>query len=257
MTTVSVSVTAGRRLAALIERLRPVSCGHDLIRVGPAHDGGYLIPDDLAGVSLCFSPGVSDNVGFETDLARRTGIPSVLADGTVEAPPPGATYKAFDKANLGSSTGPGVMRLEDWVARQAPDATAGDLLLQMDIEGAEYGVLIDTPASVLRRFRILVIEFHALDMLFASNCFALVSAIFDKLLADFRVCHVHPNNYGEPRRAGAIEVPPWMEFTFLRNDRLRPGGPPLVFPHPLDSPCIAGKPDVVLPRCWQPVAPTP
>lgn len=257
MNTVSVSATEPRRLAALIERLRPVPCGHDLIRVGPAHDGGYLVPDDLAGIALCFSPGVSDNAGFETDLARRIGIQSVLADGTVDAPPPGAAFKAFDKANLGSSTGPGTIRFEDWVDRYAPDAATGDLLLQMDIEGAEYGVLIDTPASVLRRFRILVIEFHALDMLFASNCFVLLSAIFAKLLADFRVCHVHPNNYGELRRFGTIELTPTMEFTFLRNDRLRPSGTPLVFPHPLDSPCLASKPELVLPRCWQPGTPTP
>jgi hypothetical protein len=38
-------------LAALIARLHPVPCGHQLIRVGSAHDGGYLIPDDLGGIA--------------------------------------------------------------------------------------------------------------------------------------------------------------------------------------------------------------
>ena len=38
-------------LAALIARLHPVPCGHELIRVGSAHDGGYLIPDDLGGIA--------------------------------------------------------------------------------------------------------------------------------------------------------------------------------------------------------------
>ena len=38
-------------LAALITRLHPVPCGHELIRVGSAHDGGYLIPDDLGGIA--------------------------------------------------------------------------------------------------------------------------------------------------------------------------------------------------------------
>ena len=254
---VAVSATHLATLAALLQRFHPVPCGHELIRVGSAHDGGYLIPDDLGEIAMCFSPGVSTNADFETDLYRRSGIPSALADGSVDGPPPGAVFHSFQKMFLGSRSGRDRMRLEDWVARHRPDGLPGDLLLQMDIEGSEYAVLIDTPATVLRRFRIMVIEFHSLNWLFTTFGCTVISAIFDKLLTDFVVCHLHPNNYEVAQRRGTLEIPPVMEFTFLRRDRVRPGGPTLMLPHPLDAPCRPDKPELPLPACWQPVAPAP
>jgi hypothetical protein len=41
-----------------------------------------------------------------------------------------------------------------------------------------------------------------------------------------------------------------MEITFLRKDRTQWHKPSTVFPHPLDHPNFAGKPNVVLPDCW-------
>jgi len=68
---VAVSATPLATLAALIARLHPVPCGHELIRVGSAHDGGYLIPDDLGGIAMCFSPGVSTNADFPSCNRRH------------------------------------------------------------------------------------------------------------------------------------------------------------------------------------------
>ena len=59
-----------------LRHLHPIE--FNLIRVGSEHDGGYLVPDDLESISSCFSPGVSTNADFETELARK-GIPSFLA----------------------------------------------------------------------------------------------------------------------------------------------------------------------------------
>lgn len=250
---VMMLATPEASLGRVIAALRPIPCGHPLIRVGSPHDGGYLIPDDLEGVALCFSPGVSTVADFETELARRTGIAAVLADGSVAGPPPGTPHRSFERVFLGTRNAPGVTRLEDWIHRHHPADRPGDLLLQMDIEGAEYGVLIDTPAHVLRRFRIMVIEFHMLDSLFAKPTCVLMAAVFDKVLADFAVCHLHPNNYGVAKHAGPFEIPPVMEFTFLRRDRITPGGGPLVFPHALDAPCAPAKHDYALPACWRPV----
>lgn len=122
---VIAAATPPATLAALLARLHPVPCGHELIRVGSAHDGGYLIPDDLGGIAMCFSPGVSTNADFETDLFQRSGIPSALADGSVDGPPPGSVFHSFEKRFLGSSRNGGFMRLEDWVTRHGPDDLPG------------------------------------------------------------------------------------------------------------------------------------
>src|SRR5580658_8331283 len=66
--------------------VRPISTNHELIRIGGNADGGYLIPNDLAGINVCFSPGVSVVADFEADLASR-GINCFLADYSVDAPP--------------------------------------------------------------------------------------------------------------------------------------------------------------------------
>ena len=55
----------------LINALHPRTVAKGLIRLGPEGDGGYLIPNDLAGISACFSPGVSAVSGFEKDCAER------------------------------------------------------------------------------------------------------------------------------------------------------------------------------------------
>lgn len=66
-------------LMGLIRSLAPVIPPQGLIRLGPASDGGYLVPDDLAGIRACFSPGVSKVSDFEFDCANR-GMQVFLAD---------------------------------------------------------------------------------------------------------------------------------------------------------------------------------
>ena len=47
------------RSIELLTRLYPYDSGHTLLRLGPNGDGGYLVPDDLDGITHCFSPGVA------------------------------------------------------------------------------------------------------------------------------------------------------------------------------------------------------
>src|SRR5580765_5653334 len=85
-----------------ISEVRSHETDKPLIRLGDAGDGGYILPDDLLGVEYCFSPGVSDNVSFESDLARR-GIRSFLADYSNDAPPSRSEWFNFEKKFLGST----------------------------------------------------------------------------------------------------------------------------------------------------------
>lgn len=58
----------------------------------------------------------------------------------------------FDKLFLGPTTSRQFISLDDWVARYAPPD--GDLLLQMDIEGAEYVTLNAARTGTLERFEL-------------------------------------------------------------------------------------------------------
>ncbi len=236
-------------LEAFLERVKPLPITTELTRIGGYGDGGYLIPDDLDGLDGCFSPGVSTIANFELELAQR-GIRSFMADHSVSEPPTANPLFDFTQKYLGDSNNHMFMRLEDWVLDKAGD-NSRDLLLQMDIEGAELPVLLDTPRSILRRFRTMVIEFHNLELLISGPMFSVIQQVFTKILKDFCVVHLHPNNYFKTISFKNVEIPPIIEFTFYRKDRAILAGTPLNFPHLLDSKNVFDKPDVVLPACWR------
>lgn len=233
----------------VVESLRPVDPGIPLIRIGADGDGGYLVPDDLDGIAACFSPGVDRQASFETALAAR-GIGSHLADRSVAGPPVGFTAASFEPVFLGTSDDTGTTTLGRWVERHAPPE-AGDLLLQMDIEGAEYGVIDNADRSLLRRFRIVVVEFHHLDTIGQPFACRRIAEALAKLRLDFVPVHLHPNNYAGLVRIGGLRVPPLLEVTYLRKDRC-PGAVPsrYPFPHPLDRDNVPRKRSVVLPPEW-------
>ncbi|QIK66201.1 hypothetical protein G7072_07440 [Nocardioides sp. HDW12B] len=231
----------------LIDRLHPVHGGSDLVRLGPDADGGYLVPDDLEGITSAFSPGVSTESGFEVDLAAR-GMQVFLADHSVEGPAQPHPQFVFDKRYVGSLTDDTFFTLSDWKNARLP-GDAGDLLLQMDVEGAEYETLLATPTELLAQFRIMVIEFHYLHELFSRSFFGIASRVFDKLLQTHAVVHIHPNNCCGSVRSGGLEIPRIAELTLHRRDRMSQAEPCRTFPHPLDRDNTA-KPTLPLPACW-------
>lgn len=235
-------------LRRIVDLLRPVDAGPELIRIGAEGDGGYLLPDDLDDIAACFSPGVDRQATFETALAER-GIGAHLADRSVAAPPPGCSPASFEPVFLGTFDGAGTTTLGSWVQRHAP-ADAGDLLLQMDIEGAEYAVIDNAERSLLRRFRILVVEFHHLDAIGQPFVCRRIGEALEKLHLDFLPVHLHPNNYAGIVRIGGLPVPPLLEVTFLRRDRCLSARPRTDFPHPLDRDNVPRKRRAVLPREW-------
>jgi len=230
------------RYQSIIRELYPVSTDKELIRFGPRGDGGYLIPDDLDGIIACFSPGVSSISGFEKDCANR-GIKVYLADASVDAPAEADSLFVFSKKFIGGHVRKDFITLQQWVD-QSVHANADDYMIQMDIEGFEYEVLEHASAKFIDQFRIIVIEFHALQYFSRKKL-----RVFKKLLATHYCVHIHPNNSRHSVKLFSLEVPPLMEFTFLRKDRIEDFSYRADFPHPLDSDNTS-NPSLPLPACW-------
>ena len=233
-------------LNSLIKKLHPVQTNYGLIRIGSDKDGGYLIPNDLKNIDTCFSPGTSDNCSFELDLAEKHNITSYMCDWSVNNSPIIHNKLIFKKKFLGITNNNKYLRLEDWFKSVTPEKEA---ILQMDIEGSEYNVILDTKNEILSNFRILIIEFHDLDMLFNQMAFRTISAVFEKILTNFRVVHIHPNNCCNSYKYNGVEIPPVMEFTFLNIKRIKSSKSATNFPHKLDSDNTE-KPPIILPRNW-------
>ncbi len=240
----SVGLPYGRSTPAadihrLFRRLWPADCGFTLTPCGE-----YLVPAELGAVDTLFSPGVGQCSSFETAFADR-GVVCHLADASVDGPAEPHPNFRFRKAFVGPRSEGDVIGFETWVDEVYP---AGDrAVLQMDIEGAEYEAILATERATLRRFAMIVVEVHKLNMLTSQEGFALGSLFFDKLLADFVVCHFHVNNYIRPIVYHGLTFPSDIELTLVRRDLVGETKPVEALPHPLDRPATTRKID---PRSW-------
>lgn len=234
---------------ALVQAMRPRHDQGALVRVGSEGDGGYLVPNELHGIEGVFSPGVDDKITFEMDMMKR-GVRSHLLDASIDAVPPGLTDFTFDRNFLGSRDEGDHITLSTWFEKYASVTDQHDYLLQMDIEGAEYAVLESTPAEILKKFRIIIVEFHHFHEIFHRLVYQTISDSLYHVLRFFKVAHIHPNNGGFIIGRGALKIPSLIEVTFVRKDWLREADARASFPHPLDSKCVPDRPELTMPRCW-------
>jgi len=239
--------TRKEQVGDLIRRLHPLRTNFPLVRLGPESDGGYLVPDDLVDLAACFSPGVDQVSGFEMDCAAR-GMQVFLADRSVDGPAAEHPSFVFQKKYIGMTNNEDFMTLDSWIDSAIPNRSS-DLLLQIDIEGFEYETFASASDAAMKRFRIIVAEFHHLDQLWNRHFFGLASRVFDKILQTHICVHIHPNNVAPAFKSKDLEIPPLMEFTFHRRDRVQLLSRRTDFPHPLDRDNTLQSP-LPLPKCW-------
>ena len=240
--------TDHNELENFISTLKPFNSGIELIRLGPEGDGGYLIPNDLQDIRYAFSPGVSNESGFELDLANL-GINIFLADYSVDETKQKHNNFNFTKKFISSISNNNCLTLDEWVKTKIPNYK-NDLILQMDIEGEEFEVITSSSSKILSQFRIIIIEFHYLHELLNKPFYNLASKAFKKILQTHTVVHIHPNNHCGSIKFKNLEIPRVAEFTFLRNDRFKKKFPEKNFPHKLDRDNLTKRRTLTLPKCW-------
>ena len=241
--------TSKKLVHQFVELLIPHNLGHDLVRIGGSADGGYLLPNDFEGIDCCFSPGVGKKATFEKQL-EKMGIRSFLADYSVQGPPDSLADCDFEKKYVGAVNDEHVISLDRWVHEKCPSSQSSDMILQMDIEGAEYETLLATSPETLSRFRMIVLEIHRLNHLSNKLYFSFVHATMKKLLEQFEVAHFHANNLAGLTTMAGIEIPRVAEITLLRKDRVRKKAPVQQLPNPLDQPNVPDQAELLLPEYW-------
>ena len=247
-------------VAKLMQFMVPKPAPYSLIRLGGDGDGAYLLPDDLIGVTACFSPGVANRKDFEDELLKAHGIVSHMADFTSDEDKfrtPLIGGQSFRKKWLDTNGSSDSVSLEEWVDELEPNPE-DDLILQMDIEGAEYRNLLGAPDHILKRFRIIILELHGLGAAQRAEDFEKeLGPLINRLSLFFKCVHAHPNNCcGEfILHETGQNFPNIIELTLLRADRLEfPGKErlvPVALPHPLDIVRnVKHKPPIVLNEAW-------
>ncbi len=219
----------------------------NLIRVGSNNDGGYLVPNILDKISYCYSLGIGKNVSFENDLHKK-GISSFGADGNIDKLPENIKDYNFINKNIGLIDDDKNLRFETMVNSNTPDDNS--LIAQIDIEGGEYSVLVDTPFNILEKFKIIIIEFHNLNKISDKIIYNFYFQSLQKILQKFNICHMHINNAEQPIKIKNIYIPPLIEITFLRKDFYDGDLQQVVIPNNLDEKNVKKNSEIRFDKNW-------
>jgi len=247
-------------LKSSIKLMIPQPSPFELIRIGGTGDGSYLVPNDLDGIDACFSPGVNNFKNFEDELTNQFGIKCHMCDFSSEPDkfrtPLIDGMQTFKKKWLDIDGSVDSISLREWVNEHSLVANK-DLILQIDIEGAEYRNLLAADSFTLKRFRIIVIELHGLNAFKNPELFSKeIGALLTKLDKTHVSIHAHPNNCcGESLEPETgLNIPNVIEVTYLRRDRFIGSGTKCIqpqLPHPLDvSRNVSEKPPIHLNEKW-------
>lgn len=228
--------------------LHPYQTNHSMVRIGGDHDGGYLVPNDLEGISACFSPGTGQTYQFEMDCHNQ-GMQVFMLDDSVDRPPDLPADIYFQRRRLDAFTDAGRITLDDWV-RESDVPADSDLLLQIDIEDHERIILPSVSADLLGRTRILVIELHWLENYLSKSVLSPMIEVLERLRQTHIPVHLHPNNFKDPISWRGLTIYPALEVTFLRKDRVAHQQPVQASRHPLDMDTVPSRPSIELANDW-------
>jgi hypothetical protein len=114
----------------------------------------------------------------------------------------------------------------------------------------EYETILSLSKKNLDSFRIIIVEFHNLREIKNKFFFKIVKATFEKLLENFIICHIHPNNSCGINYISDLAIPNALEISFIRKDRVTKKKYTDDFPHPLDQPSVKDTKDIFLPKIW-------
>lgn len=240
----------------------------DLIRVGRAFDGGYVVPRSI--LLMCDAVvglGIKDDWTFETTAARHMDgcrcihlydptmsliwllqraisvLPKMLAHAMLLDRPrlKEDVHRMLAPVRYMLFRGRGGMHFQEWaggdggvnaseIIHRALAAHGSAVLLKVDIEGAEYGLFGDVEAWA-DHVPLIVVEFHGL----ATDTTPFNSALRD-LVRLYTPVHIHGNTGAGQLSCGFPCVP---EITFVRSGLIASRMPRCSLPYPvpgLDQP---------------------
>jgi hypothetical protein len=166
---------------------------------------------------LVISGGIESNSDFETELVRAGALVRAADHSIPKFPTEHPNIQFFRQYLSDATFEDKLVSLNDLIGSALDQAKTS--LLKLDIEGSEWLALQSIEKATLSKFSTLVIEFHWLENAANIQALATINEVFSKILSDFDLVHVHPNNYARGFMLYQHELPRVFEATFL-NRRL-------------------------------------
>jgi FkbM family methyltransferase len=241
----------GDSVRSILRLISPMDVvGGTLVRKGCQNDGGYIMLDSGLHGAVAYSLGIAGDVSWDLDMAHL-GCQIYQYDHTIEALPVSNPAFHWFRIGIAAQDSPdGTMCTLDTLIQRNDHVGRNDLVLKMDIEGAEWDLFEAMPDSTLRQFSQIVMEMHH----FAGAgghpsgpfFYKKFEAILRKLDATHQVVHVHANNNGGLGIIGGTIVHDLLELTYVRRSDHQFEECRRVFPTPIDMPNVTSAPDYYL-----------
>lgn len=187
-----------------------------LKRIGRIGDGGYVMLDDFVNNNIAYSFGINDDTSWDSDIVDN-GINYVyMYDHTIEQLP--ETRKNFIWFKIGisgeiNSDTPELKTLEQLLHENEHD-NLNNMLLKMDVEGAEWDVFCNTTSNVLSKFSQIVVELHNITSL--ENHTKIVKAL-ENINKTHVPINVHGNNWCGYEIGNMCSIPHTIEVTYINK----------------------------------------
>ena len=219
---------------------------YGFVRRGRRNDGGYVMVDDGVRDGIAYSFGISDDVSWDIDMAAL-GFEIYQYDHTVSKPPAHDPRFHFFQHGIAHENSPdGVFLSIPEIMARAGHNERDDIVLKMDIEGAEWAVFSSLSRGILNRFSQIVVELHRLTQIGNAETAREVVGVLERLNRSHQCVHVHANNWGWIGLLGGVLLPDTLEVSYVRRAGHRFIPTDRVFPTKLDMPCNPGTPDYFL-----------
>jgi hypothetical protein len=201
--------------------------------------------NDFEGNRICYSIGVGPQVIWDTEMAER-GMEIYQYDHTVESTPDNHPNFHFNRIGISHKLDdPQLITLESMLEMN-DHLNKDNMLLKIDVEGAEWDVFENISSKTLMKFDQIVVEFHGLNFFDRDSFRVRADKVFRNIAHSHSCIHIHGNNYGSISVVKNIPLPEVIEITYARHDRFEFIESHDIFPTRLDDPCNSNFPDLFL-----------
>lgn len=218
--------------------------GKSLIRIGKDEDGGYVMIDDFKSGRIAYSFGISDDVSWDTDMADK-GYEIFMYDHTINFLICDHRGFHFKKRGIADSKEKlqDLDSLEHYLEENGHKDNS-DMILKMDVEGAERGFFNLVSQNTLKKFDQIVFELHGLLTEGYRN--SILSAL-RKVNETHLLFHIHANNHGNVIWIDGEPFPEFLELSFVKKGLYKTEeAEDLQLPLEIDRACLKEYPDIVL-----------
>lgn len=225
--------------------------GKNFVRIGKANDGGYIAVDNFKNKmddKIAYSFGISDDVSWDLDMATR-GYEVFMYDPTIDTLPLENEKFHFFKEGIADLEirERNLNTLENFIKINGHE-DKDNMILKMDVEGAEWSFLSTVSFEVLNKFDQMIFEFHNLITPKDSNVMNATLICIQKINLTHSLVHLHANNYGSLLILDdKILIPNVLELTYVKTSNYELVDDDNIYlPIPLDQPNVILRPDIPL-----------